>query len=54
MRENEQKGKAANVSWSIEHLEPILTQNMINPDTVFITVMDADSWAPNLYIDLVE
>ena len=27
---------------------------MIDPDTVFLTIMDADSWAPNLYIDLVD
>ena len=27
---------------------------MINIDNVFLTIMDADSWAPNLYIDLME
>lgn len=27
---------------------------MINDDDVFVTVMDADSWAPNAYFDEVE
>jgi hypothetical protein len=24
---------------------------MINPEDVFVTVMDADSWAPNAYFN---
>ena len=27
---------------------------MINPDSVFLTILDADSWAPNIYFDLME
>ena len=27
---------------------------MIDQDTVFLTIIDADSWAPDLYYDLVE
>ena len=54
VREHEQKGKASNVSWCAEHLEPILEKNMINPESVFLTILDADSWAPNLYFDVME
>ena len=51
---NEQKGKASNVCWAAEKLEPILQKNFINADSVFLTILDADSWAPDLYIDQVE
>lgn len=27
---------------------------MINPDSVFLTIIDADSWAPDLYYDFLE
>lgn len=27
---------------------------MIDPDQVFLTVLDADSWAPDLYFDILE
>lgn len=27
---------------------------MINPDSVMLTIIDADSWAPNLYFDVLE
>ena len=51
---NEQKGKASNVCWAAEKLEPLLVKNLINPDSVYLTIIDADSWAPDLYIDEVE
>ena len=35
-------------------MEPVLLANRINPDDVFLTIIDADSWAPPLYIDKVE
>ncbi len=54
LRQHEQKGKASNVSWCAEHLEPIFEKNMINPEQVFLTILDADSWAPDLYFDILE
>jgi hypothetical protein len=54
IRENEQKGKASNVSWCAEHLEPFFEKYMINPSTVMLTIIDADSWAPDVYFDLME
>ena len=27
---------------------------MIDPDSVFLTIIDADSWAPEIYYDLLE
>lgn len=27
---------------------------MINPSTVMLTILDADSWAPDLYFDVLE
>lgn len=27
---------------------------MIDPNTVMLTILDADSWAPNLYFDILE
>lgn len=35
-------------------MEPIFQKYMINPDTVMLTILDADSWAPNLYFDILE
>lgn len=27
---------------------------MIDPNTVMLTILDADSWAPNIYFDVLE
>jgi len=27
---------------------------MIDPDAVFLTILDADSWAPNVYFDIMD
>ena len=27
---------------------------LVNPDTVMVTILDVDSWAPNLYFDILE
>lgn len=27
---------------------------MIDPDQVFLTILDADSWAPDIYFDILE
>lgn len=35
-------------------MEPILQKNMIDPDSVMLTIIDADSWVPAIYIDIVE
>jgi hypothetical protein len=35
-------------------LEPFFEKHMINPSTVMLTIIDADSWAPNIYFDLME
>lgn len=53
IREFEQKGKASNVSWCAENLEPIFEKYQINPDSVFLTILDADSWAPNVYFEIM-
>ena len=42
------------MSWCAEHLEPIFERHIINPDSVFLTILDADSWAPDIYFDLME
>ena len=54
VRPNEQKGKASNVSWCVEHMEDKFKALMVNPEDVFVTVMDADSWAPNAYFNELE
>jgi hypothetical protein len=54
IRPNEQKGKASNVSWCAEHLDLIFEKHMINPSSVMLTILDADSWAPNIYFDVLE
>jgi hypothetical protein len=35
-------------------MEPFLVREGIPPSKVFITIIDADSWVPPLYIDKVE
>ena len=54
IRENEQKGKASNVSWCAEHLELYFKKYLIDEDNVLITIIDADSWVPPLYIAKVD
>jgi hypothetical protein len=54
IRQYEQKGKASNVSYCVEHLEPILQKNNINGENLFLTIQDADSWVPPIYMDLLE
>lgn len=55
IREFEQKGKASNVSWCVEHLEESqFKPKGIDPSKVWITVIDADSWVPAIYIDELE
>ncbi len=45
LRPFEAKGKGSNVSWCVEHLEATFWKKSgINPDNIFITNMDADSW----------
>ena len=53
IREFEQKGKASNVSWCVERMEQKSKTLMISSEDVFVTVMDADSWAPNAYFNEV-
>lgn len=54
LREGEYKGKGANVNWCLEHLEPIFEDAGIRKEEVLITIMDADSWIPNVYIDEID
>jgi hypothetical protein len=55
IREFEQKGKASNVSWCGENLEEQeFKKHGINPNDVYITVIDADSWVPEIYIHEVQ
>ncbi len=55
IRQYEQKGKASNVSWCVENLqETYFKQGGINPNEVYLTIMDADSWAPEGYIHEID
>jgi hypothetical protein len=55
LREHEQKWKASNASWCVEHLDEIYFRPYnIDKDKVLITVPDADSWVPEIYIHEVE
>ena len=50
-KEPEAKGKASNVSWCAEHLEKDeFEKRGINPDEVFLTIIDVDSWVPEFYV----
>lgn len=53
MRENEQKGKASNVSWCGEHLHYYFEKYLIDPRQVLLTIIDADSWVPPQYVDKI-
>jgi len=47
LRKYEQRGKAANVSWCVEHLEQNYFQpQSINKDEIILNIIDADSWIP--------
>ncbi len=55
IREYEQKGKASNVSWCAENLEEKeFKKHGINPNDVYLTIIDADSWVPEIYITEVQ
>lgn len=55
MRQYEQKGKAANVSWCAEHIEEdFLIPNKIDPESVMLTIIDCDSWVPRQYLQEVD
>lgn len=55
IREFEQKGKASNVSWCAENLEEHeFKKHNIDPNDVFLTIIDADSWVPEIYIAEVQ
>jgi cellulose synthase/poly-beta-1,6-N-acetylglucosamine synthase-like glycosyltransferase len=48
---HEFKGKSANYNWCVEHMEDdYLVPNGIDPDSVMLTIIDADSWVPSMYI----
>ena len=51
IREFEQKGKASNVSWCAEHLEELYLSKLTIPiEKIVLTIIDADSWVPEVYI----
>ena len=54
IKDGESKGKASNVSWCVEHMKEEFIALSIDPKTVLITVMDSDSWAPELYFSEIE
>ena len=54
IRKYEQKGKAANVSWCVENMGPIFEKYFIQPESVMLTVIDSDSWTPDIYVDVLE
>lgn len=55
LRPFEAKGKGSNVSWCVEHLEATFWKKSgINPDNVFITNMDADSWIHEAYFTEID
>ena len=51
IRKYEQKGKASNVSWCVEHLEELFFEKYKIPaEKVLLTIIDADSWVPEVYV----
>lgn len=55
LREYEQRGKASNVSWCAEHLEELyFNKHNIDINKILLTIIDADSWVPEVYIREVE
>lgn len=54
IREHESKGKASNVSWCGEHLIEKISHLKISEDNIMVTVIDADSWAPQEYFAEVD
>ena len=55
IRQYEQKGKASNVSWCVEHIEDgYLLPNKIDPEQVQLTIIDADSWVPAIWTEEIE
>jgi hypothetical protein len=55
IQEYEQRGKASNVSWCAERLEELyFNKERIDPRKVLLTIIDADSWVPEVYIREVE
>lgn len=52
--EGEAKSKSSNINWCTHHMVPMLVENGIKMDQVFITIMDADSLIPEQYTALME
>lgn len=50
----EHKGKSPNVCWCIEHMEPVFQQLMISPDRVMLSIVDADTFMPEMYLKKVD
>ena len=49
----EAKSKNSNIDWCVRHCVPTLLENEINMDNVFVTIIDADSLIPYVYVDRV-
>lgn len=50
----ESKTKSSNINYCVRHMVPKLLENHVDMDTVFITIMDADSHIPEAYVDQME
>lgn len=46
----EAQGKSANVNWCTKRLQPLFEKYQININQVLVTVIDADSIIPEIYI----
>jgi hypothetical protein len=54
LRKNEYKGKGSNVGWCAEQMETKFKELNLPTDNLFLTIMDVDSWMPDVYMDEVE
>ena len=52
-REGEFKGKGSNISWCAEHMQQKFKKIGVSTENLFLTIIDADSWGPDVYFDEV-
>lgn len=46
----EAKSKNSNINWAVRYCTPTLLENGVNLDETYITIIDADSLVPSLYV----
>ena len=42
------------MNWCVERVMESFEKLMVHEDNVMVTVMDADSWVPEVYVDRLE